>query len=329
MKNQRKSNTWLLVLVVFVLVIQACSAGEKREMQETAQAEDALTINATLEVGPTQISPKDGMEMVYVQEGEFFMGAKVAETRVTDWERPYHLVRLDSYWIDKTEASNAMFAAFVEESGYVTDAEKAGWGYVWTEDGRKEMEGAYWMNPRGPGSSIDGIEDHPVMLVSWNDAAAYCEWAGRRLPTEAEWEKAARGIDGRFYPWGNEWDSSLANADDEEVFDETTVKCSPAGCDGFDITAPVDTYVNGASPYGVLSMAGNLLEWNADYYMDFYYKEAPSDNPRGPAEGDRHVLRGGSWFNDEWSLRTTRRYGQEPDYRSDKLGFRCAASDMP
>jgi eukaryotic-like serine/threonine-protein kinase len=329
MKTQRQYwFSWLLLASCFVMISLACSRGSDKAMEGTVQAEDSLVVVGTVEAGLTQVALQDGMVMVNVPGGEFLMGAKVSEKRATDEERPLHIVLVDNFWIDRTEVSNAMFATFIEESGYQTDAEKAGWGYVWTKDGRTEAAGADWMHPQGQDSSLDGLEEYPVMLVSWNDATAYCTWVGRRLPSEAEWEKAARGIDGRFYPWGEEFDSSFANVDDEEVFDEYMVDCSASGCDGYAKSSPVGSFEAGASPYGVLDMAGNLWEWTADYYERFYYTKASSNNPQGPAEGDRHVLRGGSWLNSDYDISTTYRAGNIPDYRSDKLGFRCVVSEF-
>jgi formylglycine-generating enzyme required for sulfatase activity len=335
MKNHRNGLTWLLLTGCLVLMTLACavtgnsSREEIESLAETVQAKDALVVEGQLVVSPTQVWPQDGMEMVKVMEGQFLMGGRADEERSIDWEKPLHIVHVDTYWIDRTEVSNAMFAAFVAATGHVSDAEKAGMGYVSNGSGRTETAGAYWKHPMGPDSSIDGLEDHPVMMVSWNDAAAYCAWAGRRLPTEAEWEKAARGIDGRFYPWGEEFDSSLVNADDEELLDEYSVECSPAGCDGYDVTSPVGSFEGGASPYGVLDMAGNLWEWAGDYYDDAYFSISPAENPTGPSTGERRVLRGGSWLNNTYDMRTTYRYGQKPDYRSDKLGFRCAMDETP
>ncbi|MCP4525304.1 MAG: formylglycine-generating enzyme family protein [Aestuariibacter sp.] len=328
-----KTNQYLLVrLVIFLcltLFAAACSPPPvDEELEATAQAEEALNVDGVLTVGPIQKSEQDDMMLVNVPAGEFLMGGYAADRRASDREKPLHIVHVDSYWIDQTEVSNAMFAAFVKDTGYVTDAEKEGSSPVWTTDGRQDIQGAAWNHPQGPDSNLDGVENHPVMHVSWNDAATYCAWAGRRLPTEAEWEKAARGIDGRFYPWGDEFDSSFVNVDDETLIDKDMIDCDASGCDGYALTAPVGSLEKGASPYGVLNMGGNLIEWTADYYDEFYYAQGVSDNPQGPPEGDRRVIRGGSWLNLSWDVRATRRYGQRPTLHSDKLGFRCATSDF-
>ena len=149
------------------------------------------------------VSEKDGMTMLYVPAGEFLMGSK--QDDAYDDEKPQHTVYLDAFWIDQTEVTNTMFTHFVEDTGYQTDAEKEeGWGWVCTNNGCNNTSPVNWRSPNGPDSHLDGLDKHPVVLVSWNDAKAYCEWTSRRLPTEAEWEKAARGTDGRIYPWGND-----------------------------------------------------------------------------------------------------------------------------
>ncbi len=298
-----------------------------------------------LDIGSTMISEKDGMEMVYVPAGEFLMGSTSSQVqdivrqcveageKQDDCERwfgdetPQHTVYLDAFWIDKTEVTNAMFAKFVESEAYQTTAEKEGCGWVYLPD-KKDWDcisGADWRHPRGPDSDLSGLDAHPVVLVSWFDAKAYCEWVGKRLPTEAEWEKAARGTDGRTYPWGNEWDvhttKRLNFADKNADLDWSDREAD----DGYQYTAPVGSYPAGASPYGALDMAGNVWEWVADWYDANYYATSPSRNPTGPHSGDVRVLRGGSWHDIQDDVRSAPRYGYDPDLRGDDSGFRCVA----
>lgn len=263
---------------------------------------------------PTQdtqrVSPTDGMNLVYVPAGEFPMGAAVSRF---DQSKPEHTVYLDSFWIDKTEVTNAMFAQFTGQTGYVGELEAQGltWFYenaTWITRG-----GAGWRNPFGPGTSLNGREDHPVIQVTWNDAAAYCAWAGRRLPTEAEWEKAARGPNGNLYPWGNnEPTGSLANFGNQIG----------------DIVR-VGSYPGNVSPYGAFDMAGNVYEWVADFFSTTYYASSPPSNPAGPSSGKYRVMRGGSWQLEATRLLTYEREVSQPGYGNSNLGFRCAVETAP
>jgi formylglycine-generating enzyme required for sulfatase activity len=261
-------------------------------------------------------------DMVFVPAGEFIMGSAAGEG--LDNEHPQRRVTLDAFYIGKYEVTNAQFSQFVDATGYTTDAETAGWGWAWTGEDWEEVEGADWRHPQGPDSGIEDKMDHPVVQVSWNDADAYCQWAGVRLPTEAEWEKAARGTDGREYPWGNSVaDGSKLNYCDvncEQAWKDSSVD------DGYADTAPVGNYEAGKSPYGAYDMAGNVWEWVADWYDADYYSRAPDSNPPGPDSGDRRVLRGGSWYGYEGDARCVDRYGGAPDVRISYFGFRVAAS---
>jgi len=200
----------------------------------------------------TRINPKDGATMVYVPAGEFLMGSKDGEGQ--DDERPQHKVFLTGYWIYRTEVTVAQYKKFCQATGRVMATDPP---WKWQDD-------------------------HPVVNVFWDDAAAYAQWANAALPTEAQWEKAARGTDSRVYPWGNDWDGEKC---------QNSVGGKNAGK-----TAPVGSMPAGASPYGCLDMAGNVWEWCADWYDAGYYKNAPARNPTGPATGTTRVLRGGSWF---------------------------------
>jgi formylglycine-generating enzyme required for sulfatase activity len=267
----------------------------------------------------TPASEKYGMVMIFVPAGEFRMGS----TDGLNDEEPVHTIYLDTFWIDRTEVDNTMFTLFVEDTKYKTDAESIGSSYVYVGDGDwNKVDGASWQHPQGPSSSITGMDEYPVVHVSWNDASAYCEWAGKRLPTEAEWEKAARGTDERTYPWGfQRTTGNLLNFADANL----DTSWADNNCnDGYWFTAPVGSYADGTSPYGVLDMAGNVWEWVADWYDEDYYANSPSSNPTGPLNGDNRVLRGGSWSAIERNVRSTLRLRNDPSLTWDNFGFRCA-----
>jgi serine/threonine-protein kinase len=264
------------------------------------------------------------MVQVFVPAGEFWMGAAVTDTLAYDDEKPRHRVYLDEFWIDRTEVTQAMFAMFAAATGYTTQAERDGQALVFSlEKGDWEpVPGADWRRPRGPGGEANALAEYPVGQIAWSDAAAYCAWAGRRLPTEAEWEKAARGTDGRRYPWGGAAvDGGRANFADLNL---PGVDWADAAIDdGYTFSAPVGAYPAGASPYGALEMAGNAWEWVADWADSGYYARSPYRNPAGPAVGKEHGLRGGSWWASARDVRATMR-DSAGDFPYDNYGFRCA-----
>jgi serine/threonine-protein kinase len=224
------------------------------------------------------------MVMVYVPAGSFQMGYAGGYPD----EQPEHNVTLDAFWIDKTEITNRSYGSCVQASACKPPSRR-------TSNGIDD----YYGNAQ--------YEDYPVIFVSWSDAQSYCTWAGQRLPTEAEWEKAARGTDGRLYPWGDTApDESLANFDNH-IWDVVAAGSYPAG----------------ASPYGALDMAGNVWEWTADWFGSDYYSQSPTQNPTGPETGTKRVLRGGSWNFDAPGSRTSYRFSKDPALASYDIGFRC------
>jgi len=263
----------------------------------------------------------DGATLVYIPGGPFIMGntaddveeivtqswCEKCTTNVLDQTRPAHEVTVDGYWMYKTEVTNSQFATFVNKTGYETTAEVYGSSVINYFKGYGTLDGVTWNEPRGPMSNLNGKDNHPVTHVSWEDAKAYCEWAGGRLPTEAEWEKAARGTDQRQFPWGDRPPS------------DSIASYTWNGGD-----QPVGSYPGGASFYGLLDMAGGMYEWVADYYSVTAYDESEYDNPLGPSSGDYRTVRGGSWNYPVYTLLATYRSGREETFTAFYVGFRCA-----
>jgi len=262
----------------------------------------------------TWTRPADEMTMVYVPGGSFQMGSNSDEADSD--EQPVHEVTLDGFWMDQTEVTNAQFATFLNEEGNQTEGGET-WLDIEDEDCLIEESG-------GEFQPKSGYVEHPVIEVSWYGAAAYCEWAGGRLPTEAEWEYAARGEQGHIYPWGDEFDCSRGNFDDETEIDSYVVP-GGEGCDGYIRTAPVGSFPEGASWCDALDMAGNVWEWVADWYEEDYYERSPVENPTGPESGEYRVLRGGSWYDLDWFVRAASRGWLHPAITYNYNGFRCVA----
>jgi sulfatase modifying factor 1 len=249
---------------------------------------------------------------VRVPRGELRMGSDSGEAA----ERPVHRVTLKAFVIDRHEVTNAEFAEFVRQTGHVTDAERAGVGWHW-EGTWREVPGADWRHPRGPGSSIEGLDRHPVVQVSWNDATAYCRWRGKRLPTEAEWERAARGRGDRIYPWGDDPPRGRASYGSDEC-------CRADDGDGHLYTAPVGAFPRGRSPFGVEDLAGNVWEWVEDWFAPDFYARSSRRDPVNRTPTPRKVIRGGGWGNNPAGLRSTLRHANPPDIGLSMVGFRCA-----
>ena len=241
-------------------------------------------------------------EMVTIPAGTFIMGSdRKVDRNAYPAEFPQRKVYLDAYEIDKYEVTTVQFLKFV----LATNRDPL---IDWQYDG---------------GNFQETMASHPVMHVSWFDAEAYCKWAGKRLPTSAEWEKAARGEDGRIYPWGNE-PAGLSRANFGRTGLSGPVRDRPERLLLYPPIISVDKYENSVSPYGVFQMAGNVAEWTADWYDSNYYKKAPDRNPKGPDKGTQRAFRGGGWIDSTPSVRPAQRNGPEPQTKMNWLGFRCA-----
>ena len=261
-------------------------------------------------IGSTRISEVDQMEQVYVPAGEFTMGSDDFYARRTTEgaraypELPVNSVFLDGYWIDKYEVTNGQYKLCLE-AGACQQLHLSS----------SETRSNYFGNPE--------FSNYPVIWVTWYMARAYCEWAGRRLPTEAEWEKAARGTDGRSYPWGNN-PLSGERANFCDINCPRTIANSNYD-DGYADTSPVGSYPDGASPYGVMDMSGNVWEWISTLIQPYPYD--PNDGREDLDVWGERVWRGGPWSNGIWWMRSTVRYRSSPQYWGVNLGFRCASSE--
>ena len=284
-----------------------------------------------------------GIEQVALRGGEFAMGDGTGDGNAGDGETPVHLIRVAPYSIDATSVTNADFDRFIEATGYRTEAETFGFSAVFHLALAAEpdevmgpatgtpwwagVRGADWRHPGGSRSDVDGLDDHPVVHVSWNDAVAYCRWAGRRLPTEAEWEFASRGgLEGSRYPWGDDllgddggWRCNIWQG----VFPE-----SNSEHDGFLTTAPVRTFEPNA--YGLWQTVGNVWEWCGDWFGPRYYKFSPDTDPQGPSLGAARVMRGGSYLcHDSYCnrYRNSARSSNTPESSMGNTGFRTVVND--
>lgn len=283
--------------------------------------------------------------MIRLEGGRFFMGSEGPEIWQADGEAPVREVEVSPFAIDQTAVTNEQFAAFIDATGYQTESERFGWSFVFhlhmpkkrRERLRKEravqnlewwlaVPGAHWRKPEGDRSSVDKRMNHPVVHVSWNDAQAYCQWTGKRLPSEAEWEFAARGgLEKQIYPWGDtfrpngEWRANIFQGRFPE---------NDTGADGFKGVAPANHYPPNA--YGLYNCVGNVWEWCEDRFSPDHHVKHPEErtNPTGPKTGDRRMQKGGSFLcHDSYCnrYRISARIGNTPDSATANLGFRCAA----
>jgi formylglycine-generating enzyme required for sulfatase activity len=245
-------------------------------------------------------------------------------------ERPRHLVRLRSFAIDRYEVTNAQYRKFLADvrrdgdGRYAHPDQPKGKDHTpryWKEFNPLERDPEFMRLAQFNAQTFTG-DTTPVVGVDWYDAYAYAKWAGKRLPTEAEWELAARGTDGRRWPWGNDWEWGVCNSGGEKL--GADVRAQGHEKDGYIYPAPVGSYAAGRSPFGCEDMAGNAAEWVADWYASDAYQTASADNPRGPPAGAERVVRGGSSQNLPSNVRCSVRAHREPDFRTFVLGFRCA-----
>lgn len=302
-------------LISLILVLSACglpgpAVQPTTVVLPTAPPEKTASVNATLapesgKAGEERTSPGDGMVQIYIPGGKYQMGGFDGDAQKD--EKPTHAVALNPYWMDKVEVTNGMYQLCVQAGACQPPRQL-----------KSASHASYFDN--------QDFADYPVIYVTWQNAANYCKWAGRRLPTEAEWELAARGsADARRYPWGDQSpDNTLAN------YDYQTRDTSRVG-----------SFPKGASPFGLLDMAGNVWEWVSDFYNPNYYNTTSDQNPTGPAgtDGGPKSIRGGSWADNFKDLRVSNRgYAASPDLTADtksesymgeaneRTGFRCAAS---
>lgn len=366
--NKKKS---ILFVVLIVVVMSSCFSGGSDA--KTNHTDSALSCESNLPSRFASSSDTSAIKkgesstegMVWIPAGEFMMGASDDEGRPDEY--PQHKVKVDGFWMNTTEVTNTQFKRFVDVTGYITTAEKKpDWeelkkqlpaGTAKPDESRLVAsslvftppdhavslndvaqwwsweKGADWIHPQGPGSDIKGKENYPVVHISWDDAMAYCKWAGKRLPTEAEWEYAARGgLNNNKYPWGNEdietgkpkantWQGNFPNANSK--------------WDKFYRLSPVKSFQSNS--FGLYDMAGNVWEWCSDWYKNDYYDEIKNDlsvNPKGPANSydpmeptiPKKVVRGGSFMcNASYckGYRVSSRMKTSPDTGLEHTGFRC------
>ena len=330
----RATRCFVVVLCAVVCIVATGLGAAAERPTERASPAPQCNANAVVwrteqppanpEAGDVWANPKDGMEMVYVAPGEFAMGISDAEIeawlrehrsdRRVDFahEQPQFRAQLPGYWIGRTEVTNAQYLKFVQASGHRAPA--------------------HWRDGKMP----SGLDSYPVVYVSWDDARAYCEWAGGRLPSEMQWEKAARGSDGRMFPWGNEWDPSRCRdfaqvaSSTEPATRSMVLRWLGTHDPVREGPAAVGSYPSGVSPYGCFDMAGNVDEWCADWYDRAAYARDAARDMTPPKAGKYRVLRGGSWYGlTARCLRSTYRTARRPMRMFTFTGFRCARGAAP
>ena len=317
---------------------------EKKKCCCTPQSERTEVVKPINEKEIKSLEKTNFDDMVCIPHGSFLMGTDYEKAFQDDAEGPVRRVEIDAFYIDKYAVSNSKFASFIQATHYITDAEKYGWSFVFHlllppqqakalhQMGRSvaglewwlQVEGAYWNKPEGPNSSLTGRENHPVAHISYNDALAYCKWAGKRLPTEAEWEYAARGgLEQNLYAWGNEL---TPEGEHQCNIWQGEFPISNSLDDGFLGTAPVDHYKPNA--YGLYNMSGNVWEWCQDWWTNEPKQKGGNRNPRGPVSDsmNRKLMKGGSFLcHDSYCnrYRVAARTSNTIDSSASNLGFRC------
>jgi formylglycine-generating enzyme len=322
---------------VVVLKIQSCCSASRGSHDKNSTKINHL--DTYLSSKSSQL--RHGENLVQLPGGEFLMGTNENIRYPKDGEGPIRKVHLKPFAIDRYSVTNIQFKEFIDETGYVTEAEKFGWSFVFhllvSENVKKRVtkfvretpwwfvvEDANWKQPEGLDSTIENRMNHPVVHISWNDAIAYCNWSGKRLPTEAEWEYAARGsMISKRYPWGNELNlkgEHQCNIWQGKFPDNNT------GKDGFISTAPVDSY--SPNGFGLYNVSGNVWEWCADWFTNKHPNTEVIMNPTGPEQGMAKVMKGGSYLCHKSycnRYRVAARTANTPDSSTGNIGFRCAA----
>lgn len=276
------------ILMIAALVYESYKAKQMRQLALSIKTEAKVVEAAAAQdfsMYKTLVGD-DGREMVQISEGPFVMGSRDNDSDPD--EKPEHQVYLKAYFFDKNEVTQYAYDRFAKM----------------TKRAKRKIE----VFEDDPAKLLK--PEHPMIAVTWEDAEAYCKWAGKRLPTEAEWEKAARGEGKRRYPWGDEFVVGYANIDGNE--------------DAFRYLAPPGSFESGRSPYGIYDMTGNVGEWVSDFYDENYYRKSPYRDPKGPEQGDQHVIRGGSWRETKRNVRASKRFQAKPWRHDVTVGFRCA-----
>ena len=311
------------------LAARACCAPTRARAVLLAESRQASAVRLRMDAG-------SAADMVKLDAATFLMGTESGDAFAADGEGPVRRVTLDAFYVDVNPVTNGRFGEFVRAAGYRTDAERLGWSFVFqghigaevadrTVPGAPwwcQVWGACWTHPYGPDSTISGQDEYPVVHVSWNDAVAYCAWAGKRLPTEAEWEYAARGgLEQKLYPWGDELTPDgrhLCNIWQGEFPKLDLVE------DGYSSVAPIDAFPpNG---YGLNLITGNAWEWCADWFSASYHAGATRSNPVGPLTGAARVIKGGSYLCHRSycnRYRVAARTANTPDSSTTHMSFRC------